>query len=640
MISQAVAPRAGSEDGGVLVLVALWLPVLILFVILVVDVGNWFVHKRHLQMQADAGALAGAGSFTFPCADDPIVTHARTYSGDPGAAAPYNLQIPPTDQASVHVLVNSSAYWNEGGTDYSDGGPPCSARMVDVKITEANLPWYFQLANVPAINAHARVEIQALSRSAGALPVAAPDIDPRVARAYFVNEATGAVIASAPLTKTGTSNGLAVWDNASTPLAVPIGAAQIGVRIALGGGSSTTCGEILVACYDAESSAGILYVRGYSTSGSAQPPNQPLARDVRLFSPGSNPCAGAYFSRPTTSCNVGIAATVDVGTFNRANVQIKAFGGLCGNGGCSLAYDASLAKWTGAVPVAAAAGPVPIELRWQLINTTITGKGTCSTSFRNNNPCQGSFGTVQRTFTGTDARSGPIRIAEVWENGASGANSFPTGTTRNLVVKIAIAGNLADAQSVSDPVVLLRVTGSQNQSVDCDPDLPNLRDEIRYGCRPLYEVNGGTACPSAASALWGTPQPWNCVAIQTGGAVGQVEQGLRDRILGGSPTCTSPNNWSSFPNIPSGDPRIVPVFITPFGTFTGSGNDVVPVTNFATFYVTGWFNSPCANDDPAPDRGYIVGHFIKYVFALNSGGGSGELCDVNAFGSCVAAMTE
>ena len=149
-----------------------------------------------------------------------------------------------------------------------------------------------------------------------------------------------------------------------------------------------------------------------------------------------------------------------------------------------------------------------------------------------------------------------------------------------------------------------------------------------------------TACPATAPTLWSSPQPWNCVAIQTGGAVGQVEQGLRDRINGGSNSCVSPNNWASFPNIPAGDPRIVPVFITPFGTFSGSGNDVFPVTNFAVFYVTGWFSSPCPNDDPVPDKGYIVGHFIQYIFALNNGGGSGQLCNFSSFGTCVAVLDE
>jgi hypothetical protein len=627
------------EGGGVLVMVTLWLPLLVLFIVFVVDVGDWFVHKRHLQMQADAGALAGGGVFTFPCSDTPIVGETRKYAGDVSAGSPYNLQVAPTEQSNVHVLVNSASYWNEGGTDYSDGGPPCQARMVDVKITEANLPWFFGLKIVPAINAHARVVIQALQRAAGALPVAVPDIDPRAARAYFVDETTGAVIASTPLTKTGTSGGRALWDNAAAPVSVPISSSRIGVRIALAGGSSTTCGARLVVCYDAGSSNGLLYVRGWSSSGSAVPPNPPLARSVNLFS-GS--CPDPYFTFESASCSVGVAATVDFGGVDLTKVKVSA---VVGGVEKQLQYDSVSGRWISTsagssfFTVSPAAGPRPVELKWEVNATGVTIAGN-SCNATGGNKCKGTFGIVQRTFAASPDRSGPIEVAQVWENGAAGANSFELGTTPSLVVKIGVAGNLEVAQSVSDPVVLLRVTGSQNQSVDCDPDLPNLRDEIRYGCTPQYAINEGDSCPGTAPALWSSPQPWNCVAIQTGGAVGQVEQGLRDRILGGSSSCTSPNNWATFPNIPPDDPRIVPVFITPFGTFTGSGNDVVPVTNFATFYVTGWFSSPCSGDDPVPDKGYIVGHFIKYIYALNNGGGSGELCDFDAFGSCIAVMTD
>ena len=132
----------------------------------------------------------------------------------------------------------------------------------------------------------------------------------------------------------------------------------------------------------------------------------------------------------------------------------------------------------------------------------------------------------------------------------------------------------------------------------------------------------------------------------------QVPAGLNLRILGDEKpaACTSPNNWSMFPDIPPGDPRVVQVFLTPFGSFTGSGSTTVPVTKFATFYVTGWtsqgggFANPCKGngDDPVPndDAGYIVGHFIKYVYTLNTGGGSGLPCSASSFGSCIAVLTE
>ena len=44
-------------------MVVFWIPVLAVMLTFVVDVGNWFEHKRHLQMQADAAALAGAQEF-------------------------------------------------------------------------------------------------------------------------------------------------------------------------------------------------------------------------------------------------------------------------------------------------------------------------------------------------------------------------------------------------------------------------------------------------------------------------------------------------------------------------------------------------------------------------------------------------
>ena len=631
----------GREEGGALVMFVVFLPVLVLFVVFVVDVGNWFVHKRHLQLQADAGALAGGGSFTYPCSNDTIVDRARTYAGDPSASAPYNLQVPPTDGSNVHVLINSSDYWNEGGTDYSDGGPPCAARMVDVKITEANLPWYFRIATVPAINARARVEIQGLFQMGGALPVAVPDVEPTVARAFFVDEATGTVLASTLLTKTGTSSGMTVWDNAAVPLSVPIQASHIGVRIALGGGSSTDCGGRFVACYDAGSANGIVYVRGWSSSGSGAQPNPPIARDVRLFA-GS--CPDAYFHAAGASCTVGVSAVVDFGTNDPVGELGASLTAVVGGVSRPLTYDAGTGRWVSAgtdtFGIAPAAGPLPVELRWAETKGQATIAGKVEDCKPNGNKCVGTFGVVQRTFSASEARSGAIKVAEVSEGGVPGASSFELGTNRELVVRIAVAGNLVNATGVNDPLVVLRVTGSQNQSVDCDPALPNLREEIRYGCAPQYAINEGSACPATAPTLWASAQPWTCTAVQTGGAIGQVEQGLRDRILGGAAQCTSPNNWASFPDLPPGDPRIVPVFITPFGTFTGSGNDVVPVKNFGAFYVTGWFSSPCSGDDPVPDRGYIVGRFIKYAFSLNSGGGSGELCDFDAFGSCIAVMTD
>ena len=107
----------------------------------------------------------------------------------------------------------------------------------------------------------------------------------------------------------------------------------------------------------------------------------------------------------------------------------------------------------------------------------------------------------------------------------SGANSLErcsavqTSCTHDLVVTIGVKGNLANASSVSDPIVAMRVAGgSQNQSLDCDPAVSNLKEELATGCRPTYSRNTGTtACPERGRDVVGHRRSrGHCVAVQTG----------------------------------------------------------------------------------------------------------------------------
>jgi len=644
-----IVRSAHGEDGGALIMVVFWLPLIVLLLTLVLDAANWFEHKRHLQMQADSAALAAAQEVRFPCDDQPIANTASNYSG-----SQYNAQIGGTPSSRVHMLINSPTYYNQTSpTDSTvSSGGPCAGSMIDVKMTETDLPWFFGLAKVPFINAHARVTIKKAATNAGSLPIGVPEVNPKSARAYFVNEQTGQVLGSRDLTKTSNVvNGLAIWDNAGAPLPITVNAADIGVRIALSGSSSTTCTDALVQCYDLGSSNGILYAHGWTAAGSGAQPNAPKARGVSLF---AGTCSDPYFSSASSSCTIGVRASVDFGGAPAAvGAKLTA---VVGGTSYALSFDSVSGLWqtNAAIPISPNAGPVPVELKWE---ETIGNQGGNTCKSGNGNKCTGTFGTVQRAFSATDPRSGPIKLAQISENGSFWANSFQmcssvnTSCTHNLVVRVGIQGNLADAQSVNDPIVQLRVTGgSQNQSLDCDPNLSQLKDELAEGCAPTYSLNQGTACPGNASALWSTPQPWSCTAIQTGTAVNQVGAGMNRRILGiqKPSSCTAPNNWSTFPNLPAGDPRIVQVFLTPYGSFSGSGSTTVPVTGFAAFYVTGWtsqgggFSNPCEGngDDPVPGAGYIVGHFIKYVKTLNDGSGGTETCDLNAFGLCVAVLTD
>ena len=633
-----------------LVLFALMLPVLIGMGGLVIDVGNWFAHKRHLQTQADAAALAGAGEFRFPCSDAPIIDEAAEYSTVDDAAG-YNPQIGGTPLDELHDEINSKT-WYDQSTPVDDTvrtGGPCAAKMIDVKLSETDLPWWLRLFGdlVPYINTQARVEIFQQKVGAGSLPVGVPEVQPKKARAIFVDEITGAEIASTPLVRTGSEGGLAIWSNVDLPVPVTIDRSRIGVRIVLSGSNSTACGDPLVNCYGAGSNTaivagqpGLAHIRGWS-SEPAGTATAPQVRGADLFA-GS--CEDGYFTATAAyPCSVNVGANVDFGGASIDTVRVLAKKtGAKDNTAVELTPPSAPGEqWTGPSGVSIAAGSQAssIDLLWR------TGCGTDRTQ-----PCKTtmtSLGMVQRTFAGDDALdiSGPIKLLRISENSLPGANSFErcATCTQNLVVTLGLKPGLENAQSIGDPIVSLKVAGggSQNQALDCDPALANLRDELADGCGPTYTANDGQACPTQ-NVLWGSPQPWNCVVISTGNAVGQVTQGLNLRILGQevNPPCIAPNDWASFPKFSPGDPRIVQVFLTPFGAFTGAGGTTVPVTGFATFYVTGWDGGGCqgSGDDPA-GQGEIVGHFIKYVKTLNDGSAGDEVCDENTFGSCVAVMT-
>ena len=52
------------ERGQVVVLFALLLPLILGIGSIVVTIGNWYVHKKHLQTLVDAGVFAGGTAFT------------------------------------------------------------------------------------------------------------------------------------------------------------------------------------------------------------------------------------------------------------------------------------------------------------------------------------------------------------------------------------------------------------------------------------------------------------------------------------------------------------------------------------------------------------------------------------------------
>jgi hypothetical protein len=550
--------------------------------------------------------------------------------------------------------------------------------MVDVKLTETDLPWWFDvLGDVDFINAHARVEFHEITTLSGAMPFGVPDVKPNAAKAIFIDEDTGQPIAERALTRRSYTGGIATWDTLDAPpLDVTLeqgGPTNIGVRVVLSGSTSTTCGQPLVECYDRGSPNGILHARAWSPDPAT--PTAPKARHVGLLPAPQNGCSDAHFTvAPAAGCNVHMVAQIDLGGGLPEDYSMDA---TVANKKYALRYDVTNGLWVSnqPIPIPPASAPVQIGIEWK------SGKNT------------GNLGMVQRTFSASNARSGPIKEAALWADGQRGVSSFERCSathldcTYRLSVEVGIQGSFEDfyrdLQNVRDPVTLRLAggeSGSQNQALDCDPwnEDPGLGggtrgfvDEIAHGCRPAYAINTGDTCPGSPNDLWGTStskddqgDPWQCVAVETGDRVSQVGTGLNLRILGDQnpDTCTNPNNWDEVKQAPDpasvGDPRIIHLFLTQFGAFALSGQNTVPVTNFATFYVTGWkgqggHTSPCANppppadpndppirpDDPVTESGTVVGHFMKYRGPLGDNTGT-ESCDFDGPTPCVFALTE
>jgi Putative Flp pilus-assembly TadE/G-like len=693
--SGRILALAGNERGAVLVIFAVFAPVAILFAAFAIDAGNWWLHKRHLQLQADAGALAAAQQFQ-PCVNEAIYKTAGQYSGAASVITPegpmtsatplVNLQTAGTSQENIKELINSQTYFSQTtpvDTSVSTA-PPCTAggMMVDIKLTENGLPWYFRpfsrlLSIVPDVNAHARVEIRQKTSTNGAFPVAINDLRPRAAEAYFVDESVnpatqlttcgsaGNASCAVALKRDGSVNGLSTWDNLETAIPFAMRKPNVGVRIAIAGRASLTgnmktdCEQSFVTCSDASSAQlGLLHIQGYSAIGTASV-TSPIARQAQLSgAPGG--CIDGYFSRSAASCTIAVSAHVDWGTpAPPTGADVDAIvNGTCyaltfqstsgtnelwSSAGTAPAkscanVQAKNRAGTGYVALEARAGATAIEL--QAIDTSATKK----------------FGVVQRTYS-AGANSEPVQEAFLGQVGGAphDADSFRLceqgnqgeACTPSLVVTVRLSGSLGDAQSVSDPIYTMRFsgTGSQNQSISCGGG--TYAETLASGCPGMWGVNPTLTCPD-------TNTPVDCVQPATGNKENQVSKGMNLRILGSEkPTiCSSPNHWNTFtftngvPNVSATDPRVVTVFITPYGSFSGSGASAsYPITEFATFYVTGWqgqgngFNNPCqGNGDDTAASGTIVGHFIKYT-TLDASGGGTTICEPNALGQCVAVLT-
>lgn len=699
-----------AERGAVGVLVAIILPALILFGSFVLDVGNAFVHHRHLQLQADAAALAGGQEFAAgTCTDANIVGRALQYSTVQQSqtnwssktvtsySPSYNPQVGGTASSNMYESINSKTYLPAGNTAATDpttfNGSPCTDSMLDVKATETNLPWYLQAGGLNYMNAHARVSWSAIG--GGELPLAVDETSPLAAAAYFVNEATGTVLASAPLVNShntvgsGVYAGDDIWTSSASPTSLGITAKDIGVIIALSGDPSTTmCGQPLVTCFNQDpigSGDGLVDIQGYSAGGTGSL-TSPIAGPVTLSTPSTGSCssaaaADAYYSVSTSttgSCSIVVSASINLGSNpNPSGAIVRA---SVGGSQFPLTFNSTSGQWSGTVTVSNGSGANGIDL-W-----VCNGTPCNQTKAKILSHVQATFAANDSPPTPSSTNSGTIDQVLISEQQSGGllvphSNSFPmcdqytSSCTHQLVVTADIGGSIHDAASTSDPLFALNFgpnnTSSQTGTIVCPPGNNSgniLGTTMLTGCPGTYTINYSPTTNSFSDPLCNntnpTPGPADCVQAKNGGANGVVGPNLYSRFV--TPQLATPqasqrwycaNNWSSFDptkpfdGLPPDDSRIVSLFITPYDSFTASGAQgrIVPILDAAYFYVMGWVVSgqnsdPCATDPPDPSPGSgnnhdrIWGHFIRYTNPYQPP--SPVPCRNSALGACVIALTQ
>jgi hypothetical protein len=691
---------AGSEGerGSVLVLVAVFLPVALIFVSFVLSLGDWWIHKRHLQIQADAAALSAAQELRYPCTSAIQTAIANTAAAYAGGT--YNPQVSAA-QSRVHVQLNQTDYYKQTGKpgDTDMTGDPCVDKAVDVKVTETDAPALFKstfnLLNIAKfINARARVSIVAENQRNGVLPVAVPDPNPVRARVMFIDEAASGhpELAHADLTKGTSSGGITPWSTSSS-MPINITSSKIGVRVALSGDKNQiACSDQLVTCFDLDpnnantdpvddsnaNNNGLVLIRGWSADPAVSPSStatdKPQARAVSLIPDpaGTNPCQfSGSFIVSTTACTVKVSATVD---FNGSSGQTSTSKGstnidatIQGTKVNNLQYSNGHVYSKPATIDPTKPGPFDVTLDWSQTGGSVDMGTSGSPSVQicktgNGNKCADTFGAVQRGFVATPARSGPVKSVRITEGGGTTSistlqrcsASLPT-CPHSFDITVGVDASVSGPQLGTPTTLRVGANGSQNQSVDCDPNISTLKDELANGCSQPYRLftAGDTPCPNNANqltTLYGNV--WPCVAIQTGKASNQVPAGMNQRVLGDqqAKSCTGLQQ-NQYPTYPVGDKRIVPVFLVPYGSFQGNGSGTIPVTGFAEFYVTGWTSQGNGFDDPCPqppdelptpaDSAYIVGRFIKPVDPPSGGSGDpGQPCDPTNINACIAMLTK
>jgi hypothetical protein len=588
--------------------------------------------------------------------------------------------------------------------------------FLDVKLSQDNLPLLLPFFGIkPTITAHARVSLEQGTSETSIRPLAVRDdaATPCVSvnLVYASGPNAGQILKTVNLSKdaTGDTNfpTATLWDNGPTGTGVTM---PSGTNL-----SDLYAQPFLNNCAGTgdlyNSASGLNWINVYATNNAPANGNAPVitgssSTNGGVFLNGCVNASGGYnqYFTSTTACQVTITAHVafapNVTPTNDPKTTQATVNAVDSNDGTSypLTYQGGT-TWSGAGPtITAGDGQHAFDITGTQMAGTLNGN-TCGTGGRNK-PCNWDLGVHQQSFgacngCGDPNESGPIVALRTRLAGSnplsSAANVFQAGTSQNLIFEVDVQGLHLDAPGQKATVLRFGVTGDKTTGlINCGQGTGANADAnaITNGC-PIYGQTGANGCQDTDfcapmqiynSALHqngicdpelretSNPAFTDCVKATSGQRRNKIPGSIASLIVKNG-VC-SPDHWPEYSgnpttySFPPNDPRAITLIITAPADLSQQ-NVIVPIRNFATFYVTGWDttgNSPKCNLPqpgnpptlPPPNGGYgnepypgtgkknqqngaIWGHWIIYTDP--NAGGQGTFCNTSAIGICTPVLS-
>lgn len=458
--------RAGTEEGSVLVLVAVSLIALLAVAALAVDLGDFRAHRRQLQTAADAAALAGA--MQLP----PFASGANTCS-----QADYYARQNTTQTSAQNLVANANL-----DTSYCQ----ILGSSVRVQPVESKVPYAFGkvlgFINT-SLSAQARARVVYLTRSNGLLPFGVEDLRPQTVTVTV--DATGQQITLG----TGgclpaTTEGYPYWCGSGYVNSLPAGGSTVSVTAVDTSGTTTTWSNI-----------------GYLGSDQPLDTSGISVKDV-VLSPQTDPFL--YYTSTSAPKTLNVLAHL-IGVQNGDKV--------------TLSYDGS-AKTASLVSGTNADGVWTAQSSWTSQTSESTAGQAIQVQVKRGNKTFGPV-TAQAAYARDDGD-----LLQQWTQNrhyvdpSLAANAAGRLVTFDVAFQVLVKGQVltlklggGGAQGNSGNYQGLDLDATKGSGA-CHGDTggtPNTAEEVQYGACTPYSI--------------GDP-----VQTQTGNFAGQVANGLDARI--------------------------------------------------------------------------------------------------------------